>query len=309
MGPAVAILNPKAGGGQTLRAWPRFEGPLREALGGLETRYTERPNHATELTRQALREGAELVAAVGGDGTANEVVNGFFDDRVPLRSESRFGFIPLGTGGDLQRTLQLPTEPAAAARGLAGGRTKNLDVIHLRLTGADGAIVERVCVNLASFGLGGDVSIYAKNCFLTAVSGKAAFLWATLVTALRYGGKRVRLSWDVGSAAREVKITNVALGNGKYHGGGMLPCPLAEMNDGLIDVTTIEYLKLFELVRDLRMLYSGAVYEHPKTARNQVKRLRAESNEEVRIEVDGEALGMLPLEAEILPGALRLAVD
>ncbi len=308
MGRAVAILNPKAAGGKPARRWPRFEGPLRQALGAVETRYTEHPGHATDLAREALEQGAELVIGVGGDGTANEVVNGLFDGGSPLNRHARFGFVPIGTGGDLQRTLKLPTEPEEVAQALASGRTRSLDVIRMRLTGADGGAVERICVNLTSFGMGGDVSIYAKTCFLTNVSGKGAFLWATVATALRYGGKRVRLYFDDDAAPREVRVTNVALGNGKYHGGGMLPCPLAEMDDGLIDVTTIEYMPLLTLIRDLNMLYSGAVYEHAKTTRDQAKRLRAESDEEVRIEVDGEALGKLPLEAEILPGALRLAV-
>ena len=119
----------------------------------------------------------------------------------------------------------------------------------------------------------------------------------------------MRLRFDDDPTPHESLITNVALGNGKYHGGAMLPCPLAEMSDGLIDVTTIEYLNLYELVRDIRMLYSGAAYEHPKTSRCQARRVRAESDEEVRIEVDGEALGALPLEAEIVPAALRLAAE
>ncbi len=308
MGRAVAIVNPKAAGGRTLRAWPRFESAIRTSLDGLETLQTGRPEHAVELTRQALRQGAELVVAVGGDGTANEVVNGFFDAGAPINSQARFGFVPVGTGGDLQRTLRLPHDPDGAARALAAGRSQLLDVIRMRLRAADGSPLERICVNLTSFGMGGEVSVYAKSCFLTRVNGKAAFLWATLATALRYRGKRVRLFLDDAQAPRELNITNVALGNGKFHGGGMLPCPLAEMDDGLIDVTTIERLNMFELIRDLRMLYSGAVYDHPKTARRQVRRMRAESDEDVRIEVDGEALGMLPLEAEIQPRALRLAV-
>ena len=85
MGRAVVILNPKAAGGRTIRAWPRFEAAVRQALGGLETLRTERPGHGIELARRALSGGAELVIAVGGDGTANEVVNGFFEGGAPVR--------------------------------------------------------------------------------------------------------------------------------------------------------------------------------------------------------------------------------
>ena len=84
--------------------------------------------------------------------------------------------------------------------------------------------------------------------------------------------------------------------------------PGAALDDGLLEVTVIGYLSMWELIRDIRMLYTGRVYEHPKVERFAVRRLRAESEDLTRMEVDGEALGRLPLEVEVLPGALRLAV-
>ncbi len=305
---AVAILNPRAGGGRTARRWPAFARAIEARLGALRTLETERPGHATELARQALADGAALVVAVGGDGTVNEVVNGFFFDNLPVREDSRLGYVPMGTGGDFQRTVQLPAAPAAAADCLAGPHAWAIDVGKIRLVGHDGAPLERYFVNLASFGMGGDVSIRAKNCWATKVSGKLAFLWATFAVFFEYGGKTVRLRLDDSAEERTFTITNVAVGNGRYHGGGMHPCPRAVLDDGLLEVTTIDKLSWFELIRDLRILYSDDVYVHPKARHHRTRRVVAESDEVTRIEVDGEALGRLPLEATVLPRALRLAV-
>lgn len=304
--PLVAIVNPRAAGGKTVRRWPEYAEAIRARLGALETLETERPGHATALAREALEGGAETIIAVGGDGTVNEVVNGFFGGDRPAKEGARLAYVPMGTGGDFQRTVQLPVEPGAVAECLAQGRIWPIDVCKIRLTGHDGEPLERYFVNLASFGMGGDVSIKAKNCWLTRHDGKLAFLWATFAVFFQYGGKTVRLRFDDSPEEHTFTITNVALGNGRYHGGGMHPCPLARLDDGLLDVTTIDRLSWFELIRDLRILYSDNLYVHPKTKRFQAKRVVAESDEITRIEVDGEALGRLPLEAVVLPRALNL---
>jgi YegS/Rv2252/BmrU family lipid kinase len=306
---AVAILNPRAAGGRTARRWPEFAAAIQGRLGALTTLETERPGHATELARRALEDGADTLIAVGGDGTINEVVNGFFADDKPVREEARLGYVPMGTGGDFQRTVQLPTEPAAVAETLAAGRVWPIDVGKIRLVGHDSAPVERYFVNLASFGMGGDVSIKAKNCWATRYDGKLAFLWATFAVFFQYGGKTVRLRLDDSPEQRTFTVTNVAIGNGRYHGGGMHPCPLAKLDDGLLEVTTIDRLNWFELIRDIRVLYSDNLYVHPKTRHFRAKRIVAESDEITRVEVDGEALGRLPLEATVLPQALPLVVQ
>lgn len=307
MARTVAIVNPRAGGGRGAKRWPSYEAAIRARLGEFETLWTERPNHATELARQALQSGAELVIAVGGDGSVNEVVNGFFDNGRPLENPARLGYVPFGTGGDLQRSLQLPVEPEAVADALAGGRTFPMDLAQAKLVSHEGKPVERYFVNLLSFGMGGDVSIHAKNNFLTRWGGQAAFFYATFAVFLGYRGKTVRLRVDE-EPARELFITNIAVGNGRYHGGGMLPCPGAALDDGLLEVTCIRKLTMFELIRDIRMLYSGDVYKHAKVERFAAHKVVAESDDTTRIEVDGEALGCLPLEVAVLPQAIELIV-
>ncbi|MBV8348649.1 MAG: hypothetical protein JOZ49_14315, partial [Mycolicibacterium sp.] len=120
----VAVVNPASGGGRTGRAWPELRRTLAGAGVDVEERLTTAPREATELTRSALRDGCERVVAVGGDGTLNEVVNGFLDpDGRPIAPEAVLGLVPSGTGGDFRRTMGIPAGGAAAAAVLAAGAT------------------------------------------------------------------------------------------------------------------------------------------------------------------------------------------
>ena len=128
---------------------------------------------------------------------------------------------------------------------------------------------------------------------------------ATLQTALNFSGNSVTLKID-GSDATEEKITNVAVGNGQYHGAGMWACPGASINDGILDVTVIRYLSLFELLKGLPVLYNGSIYSHPKVKAYRARRVEANSKESTLIEIDGEPLGRLPIEISIVPNAIRV---
>jgi len=254
-----------------------------------------------------LEQGAELIIAVGGDGTLHEVVNGFLSHDAPRNPQARLGYVPMGTGGDFQRTLHAPTEPELAAAYLSEGRVTPIDVGSVRFLGpVDETVLQRYFVNLLSFGMGGDVSVAAKNNIFSKFNGKGAFLWATLQVFFRYPGKSVDLEFDGGEMLRGVDITNVAVGNGQYHGGGMHPCPEASLTSGLLEVTIIDHLSWFELIRDLPVLYSDDIYKHPKVHRRQVRKLMARSADVTRAEVDGEAEGTLPLEITVVPGVLPL---
>src|SRR5262249_57922308 len=110
----VLIVNPKSQGGRLGKRWKDIADIIGRAFP-FEEAITQGPGDATRLTREALRDGAERVVAIGGDGTINEVVNGFFDDRgAPIAPAASFAVIPFGTGGAFRRTVQMPTELADA---------------------------------------------------------------------------------------------------------------------------------------------------------------------------------------------------
>ncbi|HEY6290640.1 MAG TPA: diacylglycerol kinase family protein [Terriglobia bacterium] len=302
------IVNPYAARGRAGKLWPQMAMRLRDRLGHVTVRWTSSTGHATGIARELIEGGFDLIVAVGGDGTVGEVVNGFMCNDWPIRPEVQLGILPVGTGADFQRTIGIPSDMEAAIEILASGRPFVIDVGKVKFVASDGQEGQRYFVNLTSFGMGGAVAAQAKN-LLTAVSGKAAFFWATLKTVATYRGRQIEIEIDGNGRLLSYFITNVAVGNGRFHGGGMQPCPRALLNDGLLDVTIIDYLNPMELVRDIHVLYSEDVYRHPKAHHLRARRLVAQAPRFTWIEVDGEPLGRLPLEIEVLPGRLNVLLS
>jgi YegS/Rv2252/BmrU family lipid kinase len=303
----AAVVNPHSAGGRTARQWPEISRALVRHLGAVQPCFTERKSDGIGITRKLLRAGYDLIIAAGGDGTINEVANGFLENDRPVRPDSCLGVLSLGTGGDFRKTLGIDKGIEAAIETLACGVPFLMDVGKVSFAGPDGSPHTRYFTNVASFGMGGEVAMRSENA-ARRLGGCAAFLWATFGTMIGYRGKKVRLTLDGTPLPSESLVTNVALGNGAFHGGGMHPCPQAILNDGLLEITVIEYLNLFELVRDIHILYSEdvAAYHHPKVHHFRAKRIEAEASEPTHLEVDGEPLGKLPLEATVLPKCLRV---
>lgn len=303
----AAVVNPHSAGGRTAKRWPELAGLLERRLGPVTTRFTDAHGAGITITRDLLREGFELIIAVGGDGTINEVANGFFDQDRPIRAEATLGILPLGTGGDFRRTLDIPLNPSEAIEVLSSGIPLLIDVGKAKFQANNGAATSRYFVNLVSFGMGGHVAARSKN-FMGCFGGRAAFFWAMVVTFLGYRGRSIHLTLDGNRHPNPFFITNIAIGNGQFHGGGMWPCPAALLNDGVFDVTVIGYAGAIKLLWRIAMLYSGEVYSHPKVNHYEAKRVLAESTSATEIEIDGEPLGTLPLEVSILPQQLRVLV-
>lgn len=299
----AAVVNPHSAGGKTGRQWPEIAALMESRLGPIKVVFTGQAGDATRITRELLASGFDLIAGVGGDGTFNEIANGFLQDGRLVQPGTRLGVIPAGTGGDFRRMFGFASREHAIET-LATGVPRPIDIGLAEFVAADGRPVARYFINLVSFGMGGAVAARSRN-FLTPLGGRLAFLWATFCVLLSYRGKAITLSVDGGTEAA-FRVTNVAIGNGRYHGGGMLPCPAASLDDGILDVTVIEYMNLFRLLKDIRVLYSGEVYTHPKVSRLRGARVQASAVADARIEVDGEPLGRLPLSITVLPKALTV---
>jgi diacylglycerol kinase (ATP) len=289
----VAIVNPRAGKRRTVY--------LPEGAQILETQAA---GHATELTREAIKRGAKTIIAVGGDGTINEVVNGFFEDEQLISTDAALAVIPRGTGSDFSRILKLPLDGKQVASVIQNGEKRVIDLMKVCYAAPNGRRAIRYAINVTSFGMGGAVA-ERVNRSSKPFGSLLSFLAATAQTALTFPGKLVTLRLD-DSRTLNVKITNVAVGNGQYHGAGMWVCPRAIVDDGLLDVTVVRHLRFPELIRNTPTLYNGRIYNHPKVESYRVKKLMAESHQTVLLEIDGEALGRLPVEISVLPKAIRV---
>jgi YegS/Rv2252/BmrU family lipid kinase len=269
---------------------------------------TTGPGDATRLAREALRGGADRVVALGGDGTINEVMNGFFEDGAPIAPGAAMGILPYGTGGDFRKTVRIPTDFDQAVALLAADRRRTIDVGKLDHTAEDGGRGQRMFVNIASFGMSGVVDKLVNQSKKRL--GKLSFLIATTRGMLRYDNQRVRLTFDGNQGdPLEMTINTVAVANGQYFGGGMQIAPDAQVDDGQFDVVSIGDVGFFDMVTSSRKLYKGTHLGMKEVSHRRAKVVHAEPVEAgavVEIDLDGETPGRLPATFTIVPQALTL---
>ena len=300
------VVNPESAGGATGRRWPEIRAEVLRALGdGAEHAFTERPMHAAALTAEALRKGFRRIVAVGGDGTLNEVVNGFFQAEGGVPPDACIALVPRGTGGDFRRTFGLNgslRETCARLR----GEVRPLDIGRVRFTRPDGTPGERYFVNVASFGVSGQVD-RAVNSGSKLLGGKVSFFVASVRTLVGWRDQAVRIRVD-GGPEESLAITTLAVANGQYFGGGMRVAPEADPSDGQFDVTIWSGYHLKDFALKSASVYDGRHVRWAGTRTLRCRRLEATSDEEVLLYVDGEQPGRLPATFELLPGALRLQI-
>jgi YegS/Rv2252/BmrU family lipid kinase len=302
----VVVVNPRSAGGKTEKRWPQLREIIHEAYGPFEHRFTDAPGSATRLAREALQGGADLVVAMGGDGTINEVVNGFFDGARAIAPSAAFGVLPAGTGGDFIKTLGTSKEVRTAAEQLKRSSPRAIDLGRLTFVAHDGTQQVRHFINIASFGISGVVDRYVNESSKT-FGGTVSFAVATLKAGMQYKNATVRLVLD-GGAAREGKIYNVAVANGRYFGGGMKVAPEASLDDGLFDVITMGDFGFSDLLLRGLDIYSGKHVTNPKVTVHRAKKVEATPQDgvEVLLDVDGEQPGRLPATFEIITGGLKV---
>jgi len=308
---AFVIVNPYSRNGRTGREWPEIETALKHIYGDVAVAVTRRRGEATGYVCNALKEGYGEIIAVGGDGTVNESVNGFFDEEGPIAPDATLGFITSGTGGDFRKTFGLPSGWRAALAHVKDAGTRAVDIGRVSCIGPSGIAVVRHFVNIASFGLSGAVVDSVNRARIAKLfGGQFAFAFHSALDMLAYRDRTVRLR--VGATFDEiVSISTVAIANGQYFGGGMWIAPHAEPDDGMFDVVVIGGTAKGQSMAELKLVYTGEHLSRPHVRALQGQKIVAAPVAEtggrpVLIELDGESAGRLPATFEILPRALRL---
>ncbi len=305
----VAIVNPTAGGGVAQKNWPETELALKSVYGSFKTFFSEKSGHAETLAREAAEDGANEIAVIGGDGTISEVVNGVQAASRPGKSDVVLSLIPSGTGGDFRKTLDFPSDLQDMLNRLRNGTTKKIDLGRITFTGPDGQPITRHFVNIASFGLSGEVdkAVNAAS-WPKRLGGRFTYAWCTLSAMNKYRPQKIRLLIDE-TVDRLVTFNTVAVCNGQYFGGGMHVAPNADPTDGTFDIIAIEPQPALEGLRKASKLYKGTHLSEPNVQHwrgQRVEALPADPSQAAWLDIDGEPLGTLPALFEILPAALNV---
>jgi YegS/Rv2252/BmrU family lipid kinase len=303
---AKFIVNPSSANGSTRHVWQRLQEMLRKDFGETDFSFTRGAEHATELARHALHEGYEMIVAVGGDGTVNEVVNGFFESGSHVNPQAVFGVIACGTGCDFIKTMGISKESSAACGALRGQKVKRCDVGHFTCSDGRGGEIERYFINIADFGVGGE-TVQRVNRTTKAFGGFASFLYGAVSTILTYKSKTVRLQIDE-TRMDDVLINNVVVANGQYFGGGMWIAPNALVDDGLFDILVVRHMSRLQSLSSIPRIYKGAHVNHPNVTYMRGKTVIAESAEVVLLDAEGEQVGRLPARFNIIPSAINVKV-
>lgn len=300
------VVNPRSANGQTGKRWAEISARVSRALGDFGYAFTEGGMDAARIARQALHDGYECIVAVGGDGTLNEVTNGFFEDGRVINPHAALGLLPRGTGGDFRRTFGWDSELEPALERLRTDKTEPFDVGLIEYTSHQGPPERRYFANIASFGASGMVADEV-NRGTKALGGHLSFMWGTVKALTKYKDRRVTFRAD-GGPEETLDITAVAVSNGRYFGGGMCVAPDALTHDGLFDVTLWVGYTLVDFALKSKGVYSGDHVNWKGTRRLRCRTFEATSEQEVLLDVDGEVPGRLPCKMTLLPSAIRLKV-
>ncbi len=307
----LVIVNPASAGGRTGKRWPTTADQLAAAGVDVDVHFTTQPREATARTRQALEAGYRRVVGVGGDGTLNELVNGYFGaDGSAIAPNASLGLIPSGTGGDFRRTARLLTAREAIAA-LVADQTRRIDVgrIDSQQPGVHGQ-TRHWFLNIADWGVGGDVVARVNNSRFKAggARGTAVFLGISLQQLLTYGLRGVRVSLDDREIDRDV--SNVVVANGRCFGGGMRIAPKAQLADGLFDVVLIGRMSRVQTFANIPRLYRGTHIGRPgiEHFRARVVRVEPTGPEALNFEAEGEFIGAGAATITCIPDAVSFVM-
>src|SRR5580693_6702713 len=291
----LAIVNPAAGGGRSAKLAGPALARLREGGIAVDVIASTGPGHAVDLAREGYSQGYRRFIAVGGDGTAHEILNGVFSGGSPQKRIS-LGFLPLGTGNSFLRDFRNDGVESSLQAMLAD-RKRPIDLI--RLTHAGGQIYS---FNLLSVGFTADVGALTNRYFKPL--GHFGYLLGVFVRVAQLRRRAFSLRCDDDKDWDERRCLFLTFNNSKYTGGTMLIAPHADPADGLIEFVRWGPIGRLGLIKMLPRLYDGTHIEHPLAARRAVKRVEFSLDAPVDVMIDGEIVSLTCKSLDILPSAL-----
>jgi len=288
------IVNPQAGSVDDVQA-------LEKSLGLLESfelKETRGPKDASRLASQAIEEGITHVAAAGGDGTLNEILNGL-DACLDVVT---IAVLPLGTGNDFARSVGMPTDHNEAIELLAAGHTRQVDVVRMR-----NRDLSRLFLNTSAGGFitkaGEKLTTELKDWL-----GSVAFFVAAAQALPEMEQYQLRVKFDE-DEIQQFGAYNLVVANGRTMGGGIPVAPAAKLDDGLMDILIVPVMPLPKLAVVVPQILAGIHPGGGDVVMRQAKRMRVSSEPNFHLNVDGEVIGEAPALFDVMEKALRVVVN
>jgi YegS/Rv2252/BmrU family lipid kinase len=316
------IVNPNSCSGLTGKNWDELYEKIKGIFGqDIAVVFSERQGHGTEIARNLLKKGLSRIVAIGGDGTINEVVNGFFLENTgihsgrrslapkPINPDAIMGIVPCGTRNVLVKSLGLPVGVVDCCRNFVGGSPRRIDVIAASATDAEtgNRLAPRIFLNAAEIGLPAELIARSKKIRSKVKSRMVSTVAAIVATVPSYESNLCELFVD-----GRKKVMNMTMGvvaNGKFLGGGFMAAPEAEVNDGLLDFVVIKDSGSIKMLDELVSVRSGSYDTEDNILYSKARKvLMASKERQVSVTIDGEPIGVLPATFQVLPKALQVVM-
>ena len=298
----LLIANPASGQHRGERRLAQASERLASLGHTVTGTLTESAGHATHLAKSNAPD-FEIIAALGGDGTVNEVANGLM--AVEPGERPALATLPVGTGNDVALTYGL-AHFESAIDALAKGSTRTLDVIRVQLM-RDGKSVTRHALLFVAAGFAAEV-IRKTGPRVKRIFGRRFSYSVGLFRALAsFRAPEFSVKWDGGE--RSGQMFQVCAGNTEFAAGGVMRIsPGARPDDGLLNISLVDVLGRLQIVRRFPSILSGGYVEDERVDYFTGKRLDIDAVPPAELQADGDIIGTTPATVELLPGALQLVV-
>lgn len=297
------IFNPQADRGRSGQRASDLRAVV-DSLGGADWRGTEYPAHATEIAAQAADHGYDTVAALGGDGTVHEIINGLM--KIEAARRPRLGIVPLGSGNDFAPTAGIQSDTQEAIRRVFNGTPKAIDVALMQ----DGSGRREYFNNTA--GIAFDAAINIRSRKIVGLHGFLMYFAATMQTiAMNFEAPHMKVVYDGGTLDEPVMM--LTIGNGPREGGGFITTPEAKIDDGLLDFVYIKSISQVRMLQLVPKFMNGTQAKEPDVKIEKTTRLVLDADRALPIHTDGELFApyeanVRHVEINIVPGAIQLLV-
>ena len=306
------IVNPASAGGRTLLRWNDAISKLEVANLNYSVKFTEKRGCGVLFAKEAVATNRyDVIVSVGGDGTANEVVNGLMETGSRSDELPAVTIFPSGTGSDSVRTLGIPKDLEGFVRVVETSVPKLIDVGIAEFTFDDGTRGSRYFLNACDVGIGATVAsvVNQMNQSDEKKSGKAKYFRSIVEQVFKFKAfNGTYVVDDIDNVQHELKQTViVAICNGMFFGGGVKISPISKMDDGVLDLVASVDVSKIGLLGIVSKIYTGSHVSHPKVKFVQGQSFAIKLEKPQPLETDGEVQGVVSeVKFTVIPRALNM---